>query len=242
MLPRLSICLSAFALAGLSACGKAPEPKPTPTVEITPSEPDVEAPVESPTIKVDFQCREIKVATEFREDDVVIDLEGTPIILPRVISGSGARYAGETDLGFGEFWNKGDDARFTVGDTDYGPCSVDKSEAEAETSAPSLTAQEWRAEDINAAGIIDMSHATLNFKADGSVSGDASCNRYTGSYTQDEDTLTFTPLATTRKACPPALMDQEQKFLAVLAQPVTMSFDSTGALILTSENGSIKAR
>jgi heat shock protein HslJ len=44
---------------------------------------------------------------------------------------------------------------------------------------------------------------TLEFAADGRVTGRADCNRMSGTYQADAKALTFSPLATTRMACPP---------------------------------------
>ena len=104
-----------------------------------------------------------------------------------------------------------------------------------------LQSREWVVEDINKGGVIDRYHATLKF--DGSnVTGSTGCNRFTGSFEFSGNTVTLSPLATTRRACAPAVMDLEQKFLNALSGPVSVSKDDTGALILTSASGSILAR
>lgn len=106
-----------------------------------------------------------------------------------------------------------------------------------------LTGGEWLVEDINGEGVMDILQTTLAFDTDGQVSGSGGCNRYTGSYALTAETLRFGPLAATRKACPPAISNQEQKFFESIAAPLRASIDETGALILTGEDGkSIKAR
>lgn len=49
----------------------------------------------------------------------------------------------------------------------------------------------------------DPSKYTLEFAAGGKVAGAADCNRLMGSYKTDGKALEFSPLATTRKMCPP---------------------------------------
>jgi heat shock protein HslJ len=56
---------------------------------------------------------------------------------------------------------------------------------------------------------------TLAF-AEGMASGNAGCNTFTGSYTVDGPSLTFGPLASTKKACAPAVGDLETAYLAAL--------------------------
>jgi heat shock protein HslJ len=86
-------------------------------------------------------------------------------------------------------------------------------------SAPSsLTGRTWVLEDLSGAGVIDDAQATLDVAQDGRVSGRATCNRFSGSATIAGDAITFGPLATTRMACAEALMNQEQNYLAALAQ------------------------
>ncbi len=85
----------------------------------------------------------------------------------------------------------------------------------------------WEATGINngraaVVGPEDGSAVTLELSADGSVAGSATCNRYRGTYTVDEETISFGTLATTRMACPSeALAAQEAAYLAALATAVT---------------------
>ena len=74
-----------------------------------------------------------------------------------------------------------------------------------------LTDTEWWVEDIDGKGVIDMSHTTLQFLQQGGVAGDTGCNRYRGSAEISGTSISFGPMAGTRKACAPALMDQEMK-------------------------------
>jgi heat shock protein HslJ/membrane-bound inhibitor of C-type lysozyme len=105
-----------------------------------------------------------------------------------------------------------------------------------------LTGREWVVEDIDKHGIIDASHITLQFSADGQLSGLAGCNRYSTAFELKEQIDINEPIAT-RKACAPALMRQEQLFLALLAEVDHIDFDDKGALLLsTAEGSTITAR
>ncbi|MGY3040295.1 heat shock protein HslJ [Rhodanobacter sp. TND4EL1] len=113
----------------------------------------------------------------------------------------------------------------------------------AQDAAPDLVGPEWVVEDIADRGVIDSSHASLQFMPDGRVVGSGSCNRLMGSYTRNKSALSLKSVGTTRMACPPALMDQEQRLLALLPRVVSYTIDGSGALILTSRDGtSITAR
>ncbi|MEX2519201.1 MAG: META domain-containing protein [Paracoccaceae bacterium] len=100
-----------------------------------------------------------------------------------------------------------------------------------------LTGGEWVVEDIAGRGVVDPSHATLLFGADGRVSGGATCNRYSASFRLTGEGLDFGPAAMTRKTCPPALMEQENRFAAALEAATGFDMDETGALLLKSAEG-----
>lgn len=104
-------------------------------------------------------------------------------------------------------------------------------------SAAALQAGEWRVEDIAGAGVIDNSHATLLFGAEGNLSGSASCNRLIATYTVEGNKLKISPAGTTMMACPPALMNQERKLIDLLGTVTHFSIDQTGTLTLESASG-----
>ena len=107
----------------------------------------------------------------------------------------------------------------------------------AQDATPVLTGQAWFVEDIAGQGVIDNSAASLQFLPDGSLAGNATCNRLVANYTQDGEGLTITLSGTTLMACPPALADQEQKLLVLLSTVSRYGIDDTGTLTLRSADG-----
>ena len=109
-----------------------------------------------------------------------------------------------------------------------------------------LLGQKWVLENIANAGVIDNSHAALQFLPDGRLAGSTGCNRILGRYVQDASDakkLSIQPAGTTMMACPPALMNQEQKLLKLLPKVASYRIDSTGALELrTVDKQTIVAR
>ena len=99
-------------------------------------------------------------------------------------------------------------------------------------SPATLGGATWLLEDLTGRGVIDNSHVTLEFKADGKVTGSGGCNRYSGSATLKGSAITFTPMASTMMACAPALMDQEMRYFAALTKADSISIDKTGALLI----------
>lgn len=77
----------------------------------------------------------------------------------------------------------------------------------------------------------------VKFEPGNKVWGRLGCNRFTGTYTQEEYKLVFGPLASTRMACPEAQMKTEQRVSAALA--ATREADiSHVKLVLKDEKGS----
>jgi heat shock protein HslJ len=104
----------------------------------------------------------------------------------------------------------------------------------ARSVAPGILGITWRAEDIDGRGIIDSSRATLLLGADGSVSGVASCNAYSGRYVLEGGRLDFAGLSlASRKSCAPSLMKQERRFVEVLGAVQRIDLLPTGALLLS---------
>ncbi len=106
-----------------------------------------------------------------------------------------------------------------------------------------LLGSEWKIENLDGGGVIDNSHATLQFLPGGRLAGSATCNRILGSYTRSGGKLTIKPAGTTMMACPPALIDQERKLLDLLPKIRQFRMDANGALVLSTADGrSIAAR
>jgi putative lipoprotein len=96
----------------------------------------------------------------------------------------------------------------------------------------------WLAEDIRGGGVIDDVQTTLEIGADGRATGSGGCNRFAGSYSVNGATLAFGAIATTRMACPPAVMDQESKFFAALGEARGWRIDAaTRKLTLVDAGG-----
>ncbi|MGD8528483.1 MAG: META domain-containing protein [Methyloceanibacter sp.] len=74
----------------------------------------------------------------------------------------------------------------------------------------------------------------VQVRADGVVGGSSGCNRFTGAYTQKGDELTMGPLASTRMACPPEVMEREQRFLTMFGN---VRYAETDDLKLTLKDG-----
>jgi heat shock protein HslJ len=88
--------------------------------------------------------------------------------------------------------------------------------AAAQPSSFSLSNSEWLLEDLNGSSVLDNAQATLTFPETGKVAGNGSCNRFFGPAEINGDTIKLGPLASSRMACPQAVMNQETKYLEAL--------------------------
>jgi heat shock protein HslJ len=98
---------------------------------------------------------------------------------------------------------------------------------------------DWTVEYIGERPVIDNSPAYIEFAEEGRVSCNASCNRFTGAYVLSGSSLTFSNMASTRKMCFPALMEQEARFLAFLERVAKVQMQNGLLLLLDVEGVSI---
>jgi heat shock protein HslJ len=66
---------------------------------------------------------------------------------------------------------------------------------------------------------------------DGHASGSGGCNRFAGGYALEHGRLSFEPLASTRMACEPAVLQAESDFFSGLERTVHASL-ADGELVL----------
>ena len=110
--------LSAALVLALSACQPADQTAPT----AAPSSPESVAdatPDTTAPIAATFRCGDMLVDTLFDNTvgNVTLSINARTLVLPQAMSASGARYASED--GSTEFWNKGDEASFTLDGTTH---------------------------------------------------------------------------------------------------------------------------
>ena len=106
---------------------------------------------------------------------------------------------------------------------------------------PGLVGPNWIAEDIAGRGVVDRLRTELTLTAEGRAHGTGGCNRFAGGYTLDGPRLRFGAMAMTNMACAPAAMDQEQRFMAALAEVQGWRI-ANGILHLTGAGGTTVIR
>lgn len=79
-----------------------------------------------------------------------------------------------------------------------------------------LVGTEWQLEDLAGSGVVEGGRPTLAFPAADKVSGNGSCNQFSGPLQIKGNEIRLGPLGSTRMACPEPSMTQETKYLAGL--------------------------
>ena len=108
----------------------------------------------------------------------------------------------------------------------------------SERPAPaSLLEGDWRIESINGRPVAPRTNPRVTFRGQ-RISGNASCNNFNGSFRFERGWLTAGPLASTRMACASRVQNvQESSVLRILGEPLSVSRNRNGKLVLTNRQG-----
>ncbi len=117
-------------------------------------------------------------------------------------------------------------------------CTVAALSACSSLANPQLTStQSYQVEWIGERPLIDRSMLTLTLIDEQRAAGLAGCNNWSADYQLKGNAFTLSNIATTRKLCAPALMEQEQRFLASLSQVQRWEFAEHQQLLLWPAQG-----
>jgi heat shock protein HslJ len=97
----------------------------------------------------------------------------------------------------------------------------------------------WVAVEIDGVPVPDSVEVDMAISHDGTVSGTAGCNRFSGSVELDAAVMVFSPLRVTRMACDPLLMDVEKRFLEALGSVEGFAVDSDNRVTLLRADGTV---
>jgi len=112
-----------------------------------------------------------------------------------------------------------------------GGCTATKTAVVPPPEPPAFAGTSWLAEDIDGRGVIDMLQSTLQFESAERVGGNAGCNGFFGGVSIDDWAIAFGAMGSTRRACPAAVMDQEQRFLQALSATTRYRLDPATDLL-----------
>ena len=259
------VCLAVIAAAVVVFRARAPQEAPVVAVEETteiPAETVVETTPPAQERLVSYTCGTHMVRVMVQGNDTItLDVDGQEHHLSRSISASGAKY--DTAPGIQPavmFWGKGNDAFLEIDggariDCRHAGVAMDIS-AQASATPEVVTEEDvntppvqgaiedtvWQASRMNGKPLAEGVVITLKLEsATGRIAGRSGCNRYTGPYAIDvaARSLTITgPVAGTRMACLPALMEAENTFNAALPTITAYTLEA-GELVIYAQTQEI---
>ena len=112
------------------------------------------------------------------------------------------------------------------------------------TTSPSLnlSGTTWRIAEVGGVTVADPAQTEFRLDSSGGVSGSTGCNTFTGSATVTGTRLAISPLATTRKACLPALQTQETAILSALQSVRSYEAGKGGGINLLDDDEDVVVR
>jgi len=84
---------------------------------------------------------------------------------------------------------------------------------------------DFAVESIGGVPVIESSGAMIRFEPQSQVSGSTGCNRFSCSFSIEAKTLVLGPIAMTRRACAPVIMEQESRMSQSLQRVANYKFD-----------------
>ena len=97
-----------------------------------------------------------------------------------------------------------------------------------------LNSTDWALEEIDGRAVVDRVQSTLRFQENDRIVGWGGCNRYFATVCSGFNFFEVGPIGSTRRICPPVVMEQEERFFAALqkARSIRMQGDD---LVIDSE-------
>ncbi|NDV99743.1 META domain-containing protein [Salipiger sp. PrR002] len=177
-------------------------------------------------VHVDLSCDEGAASLTLQGESGTLHFSGAEMPMARVQAASGVKLESIDDPET-FVWTKGEDAMMRIVGQDMSNCTV------AATSE--VTGTPWTLATLDGAPVTDPA-PEISFGEDGTLSGSAGCNTFTGTWATEEGMLEIGPLATTRKACEPGVMAQEDAFLAFMGALSDLRFGPEGELQLIADD------
>ena len=181
-----------------------------------------------------LSCGDRTLGYSLAGDRVQLHLEDGKRELRREESASGALYRSRS--GDTEFWSKGERVTVTLAGERLPECRhIDRA---------SLEPPRWRVLAVEESPVPAQARPViLNFMPEGRLAGRSGCNHFMAAWERVGDRLIIERAATTRMACPPSVMDFEQRFLGALSrvENARMTEDGTLVLVGREQDGLIRA-
>lgn len=84
---------------------------------------------------------------------------------------------------------------------------------------------DWALEEIDGRMVADRVQSTIRFEADNRISGWGGCNRYFAAVRSGPNFIEVGPIGSTRRICPPVVMEQEERFFDALQKACSIRME-----------------
>ena len=101
------------------------------------------------------------------------------------------------------------------------------------TAAATLPGTVWTVISVGGTFVDATNPPTMDFAADGTLSGTTGCNQFNGTYTVDGSKLTVSPLRMTLMLCEGPIGDGEALFSPAIQGATSWAIDADGNLLLS---------
>ncbi|NNC72189.1 MAG: META domain-containing protein [Sphingomonadaceae bacterium] len=105
-------------------------------------------------------------------------------------------------------------------------------------AADALAGAEWTVTRLTDTPVSGDPAMTIVFNRDGSAAGSGGCNRFGTRYEMD-DGFGFGPVMSTRRGCPGAVGENEQRFFTAMRDVIGIDLNEDGSITLYSEHGPV---
>ncbi len=113
---------------------------------------------------------------------------------------------------------------------------------DSHAASPTLAGSFWIVTDLDGTAPLADAPMTFAFDAEGNISGNASCNRFSGRAKIKGDLMMISRVRATRRYGPQEQMEQERLFLVMLQAIHSWELTTEDKLVLTGPDGSIEAQ
>ena len=90
---------------------------------------------------------------------------------------------------------------------------------------------DWVLEEIDGRAVIDRVQSTIRFQGNDRIVGWGGCNRYFATVRSGFKFFEVGPIGSTRRICPPVVMDQEERFFAALQKARSIRMEGANLVI-----------
>ena len=101
-------------------------------------------------------------------------------------------------------------------------------------SVDEFRSTDWVLEEIDGGAVADRVQSTIRFQGNDRIAGWGGCNRYFANYRSGRRTFKVGPIGSTRRICPPVVMEQEERFFSALQKASSIRMEGE-FLVIESE-------